>query len=156
MNMERKTGVGKLLLLAGTGLLLLLMPAMAQMAMAGRGKGRPAFCTMQYDPVCALVRVQCVRAPCPAVRRTFGNACLARMAGARILHKGECGKKEWRANTDKSSCGKNVPPEKDPGCKAWTDGCNICQRGRPGARPHCTKMACSSRGKPQCLRRFGE
>ena len=153
--MERKTGMGKLLLLVGIALLL-PVPFMIHSAVAAPGKERPAFCTMQYDPVCAMVQVQCVRAPCPTIKRTFGNACLARMAGAKILYRGECGKKMRRGGAGKVACSRNLPPEKDPGCKAWTDGCNICQRGRPGARPFCTKMFCANRGKPQCLRRFGQ
>ena len=38
---------------------------------------RPEFCTQQYDPVCGLVRVQCVTTPCPPIPKTFGNACTA-------------------------------------------------------------------------------
>jgi len=32
-------------------------------------------CTMEYAPVCGLVEVQCVTAPCDPVEETFGNAC---------------------------------------------------------------------------------
>lgn len=32
-------------------------------------------CTMEYAPVCGLVAVQCIKAPCPPVPQTFGNAC---------------------------------------------------------------------------------
>jgi hypothetical protein len=42
---------------------------------------RPQFCTMEYDPVCA------VRG---GSRQTFGNACEADRAGYRIVHPGEC------------------------------------------------------------------
>lgn len=34
-------------------------------------------CTMQYEPVCGLVEVQCIQAPCNPVPQTFGNACSA-------------------------------------------------------------------------------
>lgn len=36
----------------------------------------PVACTMQYDPVCAEVQVQCIQAPCPPIQETFGNACM--------------------------------------------------------------------------------
>jgi len=51
---------------------------------------QPEFCTMEYDPVCAEKPVVCVRSPCPADRRTFGNSCQARVAEYTILHKGTC------------------------------------------------------------------
>ncbi len=50
----------------------------------------PRFCTMQYDPVCAEKPVVCVRAPCPADRKTFGNSCMARQDGYTVLYKGVC------------------------------------------------------------------
>lgn len=34
-------------------------------------------CTMEYAPVCGLVEVQCITAPCDPVPETFGNACSA-------------------------------------------------------------------------------
>lgn len=36
----------------------------------------PVFCTMQYEPVCASVAVQCIKAPCPAQLQTFWNSCM--------------------------------------------------------------------------------
>ena len=38
-------------------------------------------CTQQYDPVCAERRGD---------RQTFGNACMARAEGYRIVSRGEC------------------------------------------------------------------
>lgn len=32
-------------------------------------------CTMDYNPVCAKVQVQCIKAPCNPVYETFGNKC---------------------------------------------------------------------------------
>ncbi|HEY4477122.1 MAG TPA: hypothetical protein VJB56_00670 [Candidatus Paceibacterota bacterium] len=32
-------------------------------------------CTQNYDPVCAKVNVQCIKAPCYPIRETFSNAC---------------------------------------------------------------------------------
>ncbi|MFA5831736.1 MAG: hypothetical protein WC878_07985 [Candidatus Paceibacterota bacterium] len=34
-------------------------------------------CIALYQPVCAEVQVQCVRAPCPPIPQTFGNSCEA-------------------------------------------------------------------------------
>jgi len=34
-------------------------------------------CTAIYQPVCAIVNVQCITAPCLAVKQTFGNSCEA-------------------------------------------------------------------------------
>lgn len=48
-------------------------------------------CTMQYDPVCAEVQVQCVTAPCYPIKETFGNACMMEAnKHAKFLYKGEC------------------------------------------------------------------
>ena len=50
----------------------------------------PVMCTMQYAPVCAMVEVQCVRAPCNPVKQTFGNSCMAAAANATVVSQGEC------------------------------------------------------------------
>ncbi len=34
-------------------------------------------CTMEYAPVCGMVEVQCIKAPCNPVPQTFGNGCSA-------------------------------------------------------------------------------
>ena len=34
-------------------------------------------CAEIYEPVCATVNVQCIRAPCYSVNQTFSNACEA-------------------------------------------------------------------------------
>ncbi len=115
-----------------------LVAALLLMTLPGDGaqaKPQPRFCTKEYAPVCALAPVRCVRAPCPAgMRRTFGNACEAKAAGARILHKGVCRKPgafppvvirpDWRR------------------CRKWTVK-TLCQRRRPGGRASCrTKRRC--------------
>ena len=51
---------------------------------------RPDMCPMHYSPVCAQKPVKCVRAPCPAVKQTFGNSCQASVAGYSVLHNGPC------------------------------------------------------------------
>ena len=51
----------------------------------------PTMCTMEYMPVCASVQVQCIKAPCPAINQTFGNACSMRAnKNATFLYTGEC------------------------------------------------------------------
>ncbi len=47
-------------------------------------------CTLEYDPVCAQKTVQCFRAPCPPLQKTFGNACSARVEGYSVISKGVC------------------------------------------------------------------
>ncbi|UMX47418.1 MAG: hypothetical protein L7H18_03125 [Candidatus Nealsonbacteria bacterium DGGOD1a] len=34
-------------------------------------------CNEIYSPVCATVRIQCVKAPCNPIQQTFSNACIA-------------------------------------------------------------------------------
>jgi len=51
----------------------------------------PIACPMVYDPVCAQKIVQCVRAPCPPVRQTFSNSCVAKADGYTVLYQGTCG-----------------------------------------------------------------
>lgn len=36
-------------------------------------------CTEQYQPVCAAYQVQCIKAPCNPVPKTYGNSCFACM-----------------------------------------------------------------------------
>lgn len=51
----------------------------------------PVMCTMQYEPVCGEVAVQCVTAPCEPVKQTFGNSCvLGATKNATYLYDGEC------------------------------------------------------------------
>ena len=47
-------------------------------------------CTMEYDPVCGEVQVQCIKEPCPPIRQTYGNSCMAGIEKAKIISKGEC------------------------------------------------------------------
>lgn len=51
----------------------------------------PVICTMEYAPVCAEVKVQCVKAPCPPIKETFGNRCQMNANKlAKFLYNGEC------------------------------------------------------------------
>ena len=62
-------------------------------------------CTMEYAPVCALVQVQCIRAPCNPVEQTFGNKCMADAQDANILYEGECvGDNVQIANPASTNC----------------------------------------------------
>ena len=38
---------------------------------------RTQACTKEYMPVCGQVQVECVRAPCPPIKETFSNKCVA-------------------------------------------------------------------------------
>lgn len=38
---------------------------------------RPEVCAEIYDPVCAKVNIQCIKAPCNPINETFPNACRA-------------------------------------------------------------------------------
>ena len=53
---------------------------------------RPEACTMQYEPVCGLVQVECITTPCNPVPETFGNGCSA-CGNDRVISytEGECG-----------------------------------------------------------------
>jgi len=48
-------------------------------------------CTMNYQPVCAMVRVECVTTPCDPVPQTMGNVCSA-CTNDRVISftQGEC------------------------------------------------------------------
>lgn len=54
------------------------------------GNDNPQMCPMVYQPVCAEKVVQCVKAPCPSQKRTFGNACEATRDGYTVVHDGVC------------------------------------------------------------------
>lgn len=34
-------------------------------------------CAAIYDPVCAKVNIQCIKAPCDPINQTFSNSCTA-------------------------------------------------------------------------------
>lgn len=50
----------------------------------------PEFCTEEYKPVCGEVEVQCIKAPCPPLKQTFTNRCLANKAKAKNIIESEC------------------------------------------------------------------
>lgn len=47
-------------------------------------------CTADYAPVCARVDVQCIKAPCDPVKKTFSNRCNAGIAKAIDIIDGAC------------------------------------------------------------------
>lgn len=50
----------------------------------------PTACTKEYVPVCAAYQVQCIRAPCPPIRDTYDNRCMAEASGAVVQYMGPC------------------------------------------------------------------
>ena len=51
----------------------------------------PVMCTLEYAPVCAEVQVQCIKAPCPPIKETFGNKCqMEANKLAKFLYAWEC------------------------------------------------------------------
>lgn len=92
-------------------------------------------CTMQYEPVCAEVQVQCIKAPCPAIKETFGNKCMMNANKlAKFLY-------EWE-------CKKDIDLSK---CESYFDGCNTCfvSYGKIG---WCTLRYCETPAEPRCLK----
>ncbi len=47
-------------------------------------------CTKEYMPVCGEVQVQCIKAPCPPLKTTYPNRCMAENAGAQDIQEGSC------------------------------------------------------------------
>jgi hypothetical protein len=61
-------------------------------------------CTMEYNPVCGSKQVQCIKAPCPPIQQTYGNACSMKADGATLVHTGEC-KTDLIVGNDKDTHG---------------------------------------------------
>jgi len=47
-------------------------------------------CTREYMPVCGELQVQCIKAPCPPVKTTYPNRCMAENAKAENIQEGYC------------------------------------------------------------------
>lgn len=91
-------------------------------------------CTMDYTPVCAEVQVQCIKAPCPAIKETFWNKCMMNANKlAKFLYEWEC-KEDINLNN----------------CESYFDGCNTCFVV-DGKIWWCTKMYCEKPTEPKCL-----
>jgi hypothetical protein len=92
-------------------------------------------CYDLYKPVCAAQQVQCVRAPCYPVYKTYGNDCEAGRDDAAVIHEGAC------ADTETGPVKSAAPYAPPAGCVAWNDGCNSCGRTHSGDAV-CTQRAC--------------
>lgn len=79
-----------------------------KMALAGSGKKAGAevkkenkeqvACTMDYNPVCGQKKVQCIKAPCDPIKKTYSNKCMLNADKAEYLYGGECKKAEKPRN----------------------------------------------------------
>ncbi len=73
----------------------------------------PVFCTKEYVPVCGIVTkdIVCVTTPCPnQFYQTFGNECEAKVAGAVIHSRDECGELEGQPVGKPQACTKELRP----------------------------------------------
>lgn len=53
-------------------------------------KTTPTICTMEYAPVCGSKQVQCIKAPCDPIIKTYGNICQLNADGATFVSSWEC------------------------------------------------------------------
>ena len=128
---------------ADVGLPAVLWAALWAMlaATSAQAQGAHHYCPMLYKPVCAVQSVQ-TGTGVISRRRTFSNACFARIDGARIIHHGPC---------RRGRLVHRIPRR----CKVWHDGCNICVRKRPGGWMICSQRPCTRhRGRPHCRKWF--
>ncbi len=61
---------------------------------------KPSFCTMEYAPVCAIIKqntIRCIKAPCPDnwIYKTFSNNCMAKKSWYKISYKWKCKNKNY-------------------------------------------------------------
>jgi len=93
-----------------------------------------SFCNDVYEPVCAQLEVQCVKAPCQQPKPfTISNSCYAERKGAKVLYKGEC---EYTKPIEDKSCTKEYQPV-----------CGIEKK---------TKCDYNSYGKKECKTIYGD
>jgi hypothetical protein len=50
----------------------------------------PGDCTDEYKPVCGELQVNCIKAPCPPIKQTYNNRCLAEKENALNITEGAC------------------------------------------------------------------
>jgi len=89
-------------------IIIMLILALPFIASAHEEK-KPEFCTMEYAPVCAEVKIKCDKEPCDKVTQTISNACVAKSRNAKILHKGICRSDKKEDKHDKKI--KKEPPK---------------------------------------------
>lgn len=117
--------------------------------------GGPDMCTYEYDPVCGQRGGN---------RQTFGNACLARAEGYRIVAQGECrrggGQPPQACTMDyRPVCAERGRDRRtfSNACMARADGYGVihegeCRRGGGGG----SDRACTREYAPVCARRGGD
>nr|HPO05572.1 hypothetical protein [Candidatus Gracilibacteria bacterium] len=70
--------------------LILMLLALGGFFFLTSAQAEESICTMDYNPVCGEKEVQCIKAPCPALKTTYGNKCTMEAAQAKFLYEGEC------------------------------------------------------------------
>jgi len=65
-------------------------------------------CSQIYDPVCAVVEIQCIKAPCNPVKQTFANACEA--CGNPLVKSYTLGQCEGEKKDCSADCPMFAPP----------------------------------------------
>lgn len=118
---------------------------------------RPAMCTREYAPVCGQRGND---------SRTFGNACMARADGYRIVGQGECRPQRACTMDYRPVCGERRGDRRtfSNACVADAEGYRVvssgeCRRGggsgwgSGGGRP--PAQACTREYAPVCARRDG-
>ena len=120
----------------------------------------PIACPEIWAPVCGAQQVQCVRAPCYPVYKTYSSTCFLSAEKAVLIHEGECsvsetGPYQGGGDTSDGSSGNTggayTPPQ---GCMSWFDGCNSCSRATKNDPAMCTMMACTNEQKPGYCRSY--
>jgi hypothetical protein len=66
-------------------------------------------CTKEYKPVCGESEVQCIKAPCPPLKQTYGNRCEAENARAKNITEGECKTADQNSTTSTSPVSLKIP-----------------------------------------------
>lgn len=92
-------------------------------------------CTTEYAPVCGLVQIQCIRAPCNPIYQTFSNRCeLSKNHLAKFVYEGECEEEETERCTETGGEWKTFP-----------NGCaDTCQYVRNPAATSCIQATTKS------------
>ena len=118
--------------------------------------GEPQMCTREYAPVCGQRGND---------RQTFGNACLARADGYRIVSQGECrrgGRPEPVVCTMdyRPVCAQRGGDRRtfSNSCMAGADGYRVVHDGecRGGGTGGGSQVSCSREYAPVCARRRGD